>query len=519
MLKKTIIIILLFNQHNLYSTNIFDHLVIWNIFKYSNNTNVNCDSLLLSHLEILEKDSLKVNELTNELIELLNKQRNTSKNYINFKVNFIIEKLSITDIQKQILKEKISHIGFFNSNYVEDDKYSQIKINEKNLKITNKNISYLFSLYRIYGHTKFLSQYNNLNFEQSLFNLVTEIFNNHYTETEFTIALSHILSLLRDGHAILFNKFKYTIADELSGKYTLPFNFSKKNTTYTVTNLDLGINGLQNGDTIFAINDLPISDNYNKLYELVSCVNEDVQTKYALLILSTSNKSTNKVTVLKNNILINVNIKAINKQYGDRTMFSFKKFDNNIYYLKLSEKISENKFKILIDETKDIFQKSLILDLRKYPGAIGDLLFKYFETKHSTYNQTWTRQNLLQVDSLTTLVKKEPIPVFKNQKFNGKIYILVNEETSSRAEIMALVIKNYFCAKIIGRDTRGAIGSMTMINLANNSLYSLTLDKYMDEHNKKNSVDIDAYLQPDYDDKYKINDPLLNSALKFANEN
>ena len=155
--------------------------------------------------------------------------------------------------------------------------------------------------------------------------------------------------------------------------------------------------------------------------------------------------------------------------------------ENNIGYISLSS-FDENcskKFKDNYDKLVEKNIKSLIIDVRNNGGGIVDEALKIADYALDKDKKI-----------ITTVDKKGKETEEKSKKekiINIPIIVLVNENTASASEILAVALKENEVAKVVGTRTYGKGVIQELLTLPDGSGLKITIEEYYTpNHNKLN---------------------------------
>lgn len=144
---------------------------------------------------------------------------------------------------------------------------------------------------------------------------------------------------------------------------------------------------------------------------------------------------------------------------GKNTVPCYKFIDKNIGYINLENITKED---IPVIKKEFLNTKGIIIDIRNYPPDVFNLLAPSFVSKTTSFSKS-TRGNVENPGEFTfTATSKIPeSEVF----YEGKVIVLVNEETASNAEYTAMAFRAGNNTTIIGSQTGGVDGNMSQIIL------------------------------------------------------
>ena len=155
--------------------------------------------------------------------------------------------------------------------------------------------------------------------------------------------------------------------------------------------------------------------------------------------------------------------------------------ENNIGYINLSS-FDENcskRFKESYDKLSKENIKSLIIDLRNNGGGIVDEALKIAD-----YALDKDKKIITTVDKSGKETEEKSK---KDKSISIPIVILVNENTASSAEILAVALKENERAKIVGKGTYGKGVIQELLTLPDGSGLKITIEEYYTpNHNKLN---------------------------------
>jgi C-terminal processing protease CtpA/Prc len=138
----------------------------------------------------------------------------------------------------------------------------------------------------------------------------------------------------------------------------------------------------------------------------------------------------------------------------------FKLLDGNVGYVTLAN-IKEEDIPKIKESFKNI--KGIIIDIRNYPSTfVPFALGSYFVSKPTPFVK-FTQGNIDNPGEFT-FTKSLEIPSDKNH-YQGKLVVLVNENSQSQAEYTAMAFRAGENATIIGSTTAGADGNVSTIFL------------------------------------------------------
>ncbi|MCG1036724.1 S41 family peptidase [Polaribacter sargassicola] len=311
----------------------------------------------------------------------------------------------------------------------------------------------------------------------------------HYDKTKYQLAKDKLFSRLNDSHA----NYNYS---------SLYKNPNRKFSLYggRIINDTLIINkvfnqefakleGIELGDLIYSINGKKINDYYNdKFSNSISTSNKN----YLKAILEKSyllseTKDSLKISLMKKNGQIkqqNIKLYKFSKKiYKPKSILDTL---STIKWIKIKENIGYiNLHKINKLEVENAFKafkntKGIILDLRNYPQSLNtnDISsFLYPKKKVFIKILTAYSPSIGKYDTQSALkIIKNPFVAGKNNKefYKGKVILLVDRNTASKAEFFAMSIQSSPNCTTIGEQTFGAIMNRNEILLKDKTKIDFT---------------------------------------------
>jgi C-terminal processing protease CtpA/Prc len=161
-------------------------------------------------------------------------------------------------------------------------------------------------------------------------------------------------------------------------------------------------------------------------------------------------------TIIKNIKLFNFQISHANKFKNELLMDKFKMLANNIGYVNMGI-LEVNDIPSMIEKLK--LSKAIIFDIRNYPRGTAEEISNFLNSKER-------KDILLTIPDSTYIGRfkwKGPRPCgFENKNnYKGKVIVLMNEESQSQSEEMAMSFRTADDATIIGSQTAGADGNVS----------------------------------------------------------
>ena len=360
----------------------------------------------------------------------------------------------------------------------------------KNFKYQDKfhRLLFLFSFWNMnqyWNVNKYLMDKNWL----SIIDAEVANFADANSKMKFEIAKEKLISKLNDSHSFRFSKI---ILDSLY-KYYPVFTVKILNDSMVVNyikNKELAMkNNIELGDVIVKINNQKIN-NYiqSNFASLFSYSNETYLKKWLghSIILSNNIDSINVDIIKKNGGKTNTNIKlfsdfdtsnfeSINKRKREKWTF----ISPEIGYLSLEE-VDKNEIKEAFNKFNNT--KGIIIDLRNYPEKINNSdISKYILSEKKTFIKVLmpikSAPSISEYDADAPLdFVSNPFKTGKksNTFYKGKIILLVDRNTISKAEFIGMSIQQSENCLTIGEQTAGTPMNVVTYTLSDNTTINFT---------------------------------------------
>lgn len=343
---------------------------------------------------------------------------------------------------------------------------------------------------------------------------------------QYELAAIQIIGDVNDTHANLWGGREKT--DSLRGTNYPPFRvqFIEKQVVVTdYYNPELKeIAALEIGDIITHIDEKTVESIVENVKEYYPASNEAARLRDISADLLRSNNNILNIQYIssgekKQKKLQLYEKSALNIYHWykvDETEKCYKLLDENIGYITLAT-IKEDD----IQEIKKIFKntKGIIIDIRNYPSTFVPFsLGSFFVSKASAFVK-FTMSNLNNPGEFTfksgLLIPKEKEP------YQGKLVILVNENTQSQAEYTAMAFRAGKNTTIIGSTTAGADGNVSTIWLPGGLRTMISgIGIYYPDGKETQRIGIvpDIVVEPTIEGIKNGKDELLEKAIEVINK-
>ena len=388
--------------------------------------------------------------------------------------------------------------------------YSTIKYNDDGVK--------LLALFRYWNYIEYFYPYKYLitsNWDSVLEEFIPKI---HKTknETDYTLCLAELIAKTEDTHHfIMFNES----LDHYFGEFKAPVSTKFIDDKLVVITSYSQENNIKEGDIIQKIDSLSTKTLKEKYLKYSVASNLTTTLREVAKKIIRTNKKRIELTISREGIIFQTTVSTIpfhEKILRPRPNEQIKELSSEIGYLD-TEYLRLKDYDSIFHKWQN--KKTIIFDIRNYPKENFIRLLPYFfEKPISFFSSTCTN---LQNPGFFSF---EPIKIFETKngyQFNGKIIVLVNNESQSKSEFNILALKSYSKSIIIGNQTAGTDGDTTPIILPGNIQTDLTgigiykLDK---SETQKVGIKPDIVITPTLEDIKNKKDVILEMAIREASK-
>lgn len=453
------------------------------------------DAILKPDLSWIDNSNLS-NTLKSSLIEIYN-SRNQGENYY---------------IALQ------PYVG--NPDFTNENSYSNMPYPDRGFR--------LLSLYRYWNMIEYF--FPNKHLTNKKWNTVLKEyipkFINAKNELEYELAAVQIIGEVNDTHANLWGG-----GDKISewrGNNFAPFRGEFIENKFVVTdyyNPEFSENSkLKIGDIITHINGKSVESIVDSLKIYYPSSNEAAMLRdISIDLLRTSHKRINLKYISQNrpqkHELILYEKEKLNMYHWykvNKDEKCFKLLVGNIGYITLANIKEED-----ISEIKKYFKdtKGIIIDIRNYPSAFVPFTLGSYFVSESTAFAKFTQGNLDNPGEFTFTNNLE-IPS-QGKTYNGKLVVLVNENSQSSAEYTTMAFRAVKNSTIVGSTTAGADGNISAIFLPGGLRTMISgIGVYYPDGTETQRVGIvpDIVVRPSIEGIKKGKDEVLEKAIEIINQ-
>lgn len=276
-----------------------------------------------------------------------------------------------------------------------------------------------------------------------------------------------IINRIHDTHASIYGD------KDLGAYYGSNFSATKarmvqgKLIAYLTVDDSLAINdGVKIGDEILTINGKTIVECKKELEDVLCASNPSVANRNFVSYLLRGNGESLSISYEQDGIVKSGSLKL----YPQKTISdaSAKKYNSNPSYKLLNDSIGYITLATAkVADLKTIFKafentKGIVIDIRNYPADFMTFeMAKYIKPTSSAFVK-FTNGNI-DNPGLFTFKYDVSNGVKNKDHYKGKIVILVDERTQSSAEYQAMALRTAPNAIVMGSQTAGADGNVSMI--------------------------------------------------------
>lgn len=396
----------------------------------------------------------------------------SSKNY--FDKNF---DLSWADNLAVFTPELSRKLRYIEENRAQSNSYYVTKSSRDNVEVRNeskyKDFEYpdknyrLLSLFKYWNTIEYFFPYKYLT-DQKWSTVLEEMipqFEKANNATEYQLALLVTVIKLDDTHASLYTDRNF----EFFGKKYIPaFSNVIENKVVIVgiySDSLAKINDIRKGDIIEEIegeNALKIMADRKKY---VNGSNNSTKAKNYNYHLFNGSTDSVKVKIRRDDVVL---VKMVKRYKGSdlksnlsRTKEKFNLDANNIGYINLAN--------IEVNDQEEIMEKlnstkALIIDIRNYPPLMPYRIARRLSFENKEYVKCIAPD--LKYPGRFIWKKSLVIEPLKKTYYKGKVVLLVNEETQSRAEFVTMLLQTGDNVTTIGSQTAAADGDVSRLEFS-----------------------------------------------------
>ncbi len=534
----------IFAQNELTETQKLSSLCkVWGFLKYYHpnvaDGRYNWDEQLFEILpKIKNSDSKK--QLSQVYINWINnlgkmkkcKKCEKEKDFQYFDKNFDLSWINNNQIFTAELSQKLKFIE--QNRNLGKNYYASVSKNVGNIEIINEsryensefaNENYrLLCLFRYWNIIEYFFPYKYLT-DQNWNDVLKEMihkFKDVKDVTSYHLAILELSAKIDDSHSRVF--YTKQLGD-FFGKFGVPISYKIINNKAVITGFNYQDiskkDDLKIGDAILEVDNISISELLKMKSRYIPASNKSGKQKNFSIALFSGN--TKKITikferkgVTYEKVINRYDFSTLKRSIVASDSTKWKILKNNIGYVNMKNingKDAEKMMKSLLS------CKTIIFDIRNYPANIFRRISRYLNPTKQEFVKI-TKPDLsypgkfIWKDKKTTGIKNKDY-------YKGKVILLVNENTISRAEYTTMSLQTAPNVLTIGNQTAGANGTVTPFEFVGGYKTSMTsLGIYYPDYTEtqRAGIKIDIVVKPTIQSIIDGTDEILDKAIELANK-
>jgi carboxyl-terminal processing protease len=511
---------------------------VWGFLKYYHpnvaNGKVDWDNQLLAILPAVEKASTKedLSGIYLTWIESLGgvklcKKCQTSPESTHFDKNFDLSWFGNNKVFTEELTGKLKYIeqNRFQGkhHYVTTTGRSSMLVvaNEKsydNFDWTNKPLR-LLSLFRYWNTIEYFYPHKyqlDTDWDEVLSQMLPA-FSSPSSELAYHQAMLELVVKIDDSHGY----FSTDLLNKHFGLKMIPADFRIMDDRIVITSIYdnslATLNDIKIGDVISKVEGVEVAEVFKKNLKYINGANYDAKRKYAFSkILNGSSDSVSVEITRGGETKVRRLAMYTSDQFNYRSNIKpWETLQNNIGYVSLGA-INGKELTNALNSLSST--QAIIIDLRNYPKAFYGNIFKDFV---GARNEVVVKQIKPDFKYPGKYILSDQKWNTRESKYKGKVVLLVNEYTQSRAEYTAMWIQNGYNVTTIGSQTAGAGGMMVPQEFVGGyqSRFTSSGVFYPDMTPiQRKGVKIDIEVRPTIQGIIDGKDEVLEKAIEFVNK-
>ncbi|NIF07060.1 hypothetical protein F3J23_16605 [Chryseobacterium sp. Tr-659] len=395
-----------------------------------------------------------------------------------------------------------------------EEPYQRIKWDDTGMKI--------LALFRYWNSINYFFPYKDIigkNWDQILKDYIPKIIHTH-DELSYKLTILELTTEIHDTHAGIYDFGN--IIDEFYGIREAPLKTRFVDEQLVITDISKhnSVSGFSVGDIITEIDHQKVSDLLNEKAKYIPASNKASLLREISKIILKTNEDDIVLKIKKDNgEILDISSKTIPAQdmAAKANTSAYKELDPATGYIN-STIIKEQEVHTAME--KFMNKKGIIIDLRGYPKQFtAELLSGYLYPEEKEFA-------LFKITSLQHPGKFEMKGIAKIGKRNknyykGKIAILVDQNTQSASEFIAMALRTAPRSAVIGSQTAGTDGNVSYIDLPgriSTSMSGLGIYYPDGKDTQRTGISIDIQAKPTLQSIRKGEDLLIQKAVEFINQ-
>lgn len=281
------------------------------------------------------------------------------------------------------------------------------------------------------------------------------------SEEEYHVLLNELTVKLCDSHGF----FDTDLVRSFAGKKYIAAKFKLIDDKAVITgfyNDSLArLDDIQRGDVVLKVDDIPVLDRFRQNEKYINGSNEAVKKLgYSFRWIFNGNTDSVKITFEREGKIETKHVRRYDRSALKIKDIPAKKWEilkGNVGYVNLEQDVvMQQDIPVLMKELNHT--KAIIFDLRNYPEFIWNDLTGYLNRVKKVFAR-FTQPDL-SYPGRFIWVNSDSIGRRNNAPYKGKVLILMDEGTQSRAESFVMALQTVEGAVTVGRQTSGADGNV-----------------------------------------------------------
>lgn len=364
----------------------------------------------------------------------------------------------------------------------------------------------LLCLFKYWNMVQYFFPYKHLigrDWNQTLSEFIPQFADNK-NSTEYILTTLKLISSIHDTHANIWSG--NAELEAYRGKYRPSFKARFVENKLVITGFESDSLAVKEkfriGDEITAINGIAVDDLIRKYLPITAASNyatqlRDMPGNYLLR----SNNPHFEFTIQRNGNKSNTAVEGVLVSKAGLMDYSNKNVKDPGYYL-INEQIGylypAKYHNANLPAIREMFKntKGIIIDMRCYPSEFMPFTFGAYIKSGSAPFVKFTNGSINQPG---LFVETAPLNIQPDNSYQGKVIVIVNEQSQSQAEYTTMAFQSSPNVKVIGSTTAGADGNVSQITLPGgiSSLFSGIGILYPDgTQTQRKGVKIDVAVKP-----------------------
>lgn len=337
----------------------------------------------------------------------------------------------------------------------------------------------LLALYRLWNIVEYWSPYRDLideDWDEVLADSIPRFYSAD-SKKDYLLELARLLARINDGHA---NVRESIYVRPPGGRKLPPFAIRMVEgksfiwRKYDFVDSDAALpeamteDQLLFGDVILKVDGKPVEELFSSAFPYIGASNTVSSNRVIAQLLLNGESDSVSLQVERAGQLVDVINRRLPREsldigvqhWHDRDGETFQLLSDEVAYLKLS-KIDGSRIAEYVNAAHGT--KGLVIDIRSYPSSFVVFTLGQHLVTTSTPFARFTRGDLADPGSFLWMEPMVIEPV--KPRYEGKIVILVDEDSASQSEYTAMAFRAAPNAVVIGSQTAGADGNISQIPL------------------------------------------------------